>query len=147
MKIYLLFTGLLLANLSCSHSENNIFAVRTTSYTHNESDHLKYGRKTAIGTELKTGTAAADWSIFPVGTILNIAGERFEISDYGSALVKTKGEIPVIDIYKKSFAEMNKWGVKFLDIEVLKWGDFERSKEILSGRLKYKHCREMHERL
>ncbi len=106
MKIYLLFTGLLLSSLSCSHNESNTFLVKTTSYTHNESDHLKYGRKTAIGTELKTGTAASDWSIFPVGTILNIAGERFEISDYGSALVKTKGEMPVIDIYKKSFTEL-----------------------------------------
>ena len=38
--------------------------VRTTAYTHNESDHLKYGRKTALGTRLRFGKvrSAADVS-------------------------------------------------------------------------------------
>ena len=30
-------------------------AVRTTAYTHSESDHLKYGARTAVGTPLRHG--------------------------------------------------------------------------------------------
>ena len=63
--------------------------VRTTAYTHSESDHIVYGVKNAIGTNLKYGmvrSAAADWSRFPVGTRFSIASEPgivYEVDDYG----------------------------------------------------------------
>ncbi len=45
--------------------------VRTTAYTHTESDHVKYGNKTALGTVLRYTpeyhSAAADWSFFSAG--------------------------------------------------------------------------------
>jgi 3D (Asp-Asp-Asp) domain-containing protein len=120
--------------------------VRTTAYTHSESDHLKYGRKTAIGTQLKRSTsytsAAADWSRFPVGTTFRMKGSKtnYVIDDYGSALVGTD----TVDIYHTSKSAMNHWGVRHVDIEITKWGDYEKSRQILSQRTKYKHCRQMY---
>ena len=39
---------------------------------------------------------------------------------------------------------MNQWGVRHVEIEIVKWGSFERSAAILSKRCKYAHCREMY---
>ena len=53
--------------------------VRTTAYTQSESDHLRYGARTAIGTALKYGainSAAADWARWPCGTIFRIRSSR-----------------------------------------------------------------------
>lgn len=116
--------------------------VKTTAYTHNERDHLQYGKKTAIGTTLRGGVVATDWSVFPVGTKLKIDGSEYVVEDYGSALVGKV--VPVVDVYRPSFVSMNKWGAKHFEIEVLEWGSFKDSKDILSDRLKYKHCREMY---
>jgi 3D (Asp-Asp-Asp) domain-containing protein len=137
---------------SCSASKpnfnkpalNNKLTVRTTAYTHSESDHVKYGRKNAVGTKLQCGnvrSAAADWSVFPVGTQFKIEGrpEIFVIDDYGSALVGTK----TIDIYQTSKKGMRNWGVRHVNIEILKWGSYTKSKEIISDRTKYPHIRKM----
>lgn len=122
--------------------------VRTTAYTHSESDHLIYGNKTAIGTRLKyysgVRSAAADWSKFPVGTrfqIVGVPGVTYEIDDYGSALVGTE----TIDLYKPSRQHMNDWGARHVEIKVIKWGSFLRSKEILKDRTKFSHVRKMYE--
>ena len=43
--------------------------VRTTAYTQSESDHLRYGARTAIGTPLRHGvvnSAAADLSLIHI---------------------------------------------------------------------------------
>lgn len=119
--------------------------VRTTAYTHTESDHLQYGKKTAAGGTLKYTkkytSAAADWSKFPLGTKFKIDGLKttFVIDDYGSALVGSE----TIDIYHPSKSAMNRWGVKHVDITILEYGDFEASREILEGRTKYSHVRKM----
>ncbi len=119
--------------------------IKTTAYTHTESDHVQYGRKSAVGTTLKSGavtSAAADWSKFPVGTKFKIAGrnEVYVIDDYGSALVGKE----VIDLYRPSRSKMNEWGARMVDIEVVEWGDFEKSLEILRPRAKYaSHIRKM----
>lgn len=123
---------------------NNQFLIRTTAYTHSESDHIKYGRKNALGTQLKAGqvrSAAADWSVFPAGTQFKIEGfsETFVIDDYGSALVGTK----IIDLYLTSKEKMRRWGVRHVNIEVIKWGCYDQSKKILSGRTKHSHVRRM----
>ncbi|MEM7145621.1 MAG: 3D domain-containing protein [Verrucomicrobiota bacterium] len=123
-------------------------AVRTTAYTHSERDHLKYGRKTAKGTTLRSGSvnsAAADWSVYPVGTKFKIAGidRIYEIDDYGSALVGTE----TIDLYKPTRTAMNTWGVRHVDIEIVEVGCVETSIEILKGRKGYRHCRAMLEKL
>lgn len=118
--------------------------VRTTAYTHSEADHLVYGRKNAVGGQLKYGSvrsAAADWSRFPLGTRFRIAGnpEVYEVDDYGSALVGTG----TIDLYKPSRGMMNSWGVRHVDIEVLSWGSYERSRQMLQDRTRYPHVRKM----
>ena len=119
--------------------------VRTTAYTHTESDHVKYGRKNALGTRLQRSSsytsAAADWSRFPVGTTFRMKGSKtnYIIDDYGSALVGTD----TIDIYHTSKSAMNRWGVRHVEIEITKMGDYDRSREILSQRTKYRHCRQM----
>ncbi len=125
-----------------------ISGVRTTAYTHSEADHVKYGAKTATGDTLKYGntrSAAADWSVYPVGTVFKIDGEPFvyEVDDYGSALVGTN----TIDIYKPSRAEMNKYGAKHVSINVLRWGSFSRSLAIMKPRTKYPHIQQMVKRI
>ena len=119
--------------------------VRTTAYCHDESDHIVYGAKNALGTPLKFGTirsAAADWSRYPVGTLFRIAGQpgiTYVVDDYGSALVGTG----TIDIYKPTRSQMNAWGVRHVDIEVLRWGSYQRSMDIMRDRMKWPHVRQM----
>lgn len=119
--------------------------VRTTAYCHDESDHLVYGVKNALGTPLKFGalrSAAADWSRYPVGTRFRITGQPdvvYEVDDYGSALVGTG----TIDLYKPTQGMMNDWGVRHVNIEVLQWGSYERSMDIMRDRLRWPHVRRM----
>lgn len=128
---------------------NNNLIVRTTAYTHSESDHRKYGKLSAIGTQLKSGnirSAAADWSEFPVGTTFKIKQYpkyTFIVDDYGSALIGTK----TIDLYQTTRKGMNQWGVRNVEIEVVNWGNLQESKAILQDRLKYAHIRRMNQRI
>ncbi len=122
-------------------------SIRTTAYTHSEADHLAYGRRNAIGSTLCASrdytSAAADWSRFPLGTRFRIVGDStiYVIDDYGSALVGTD----TIDLYFTTQGEMNRWGVRHVDIEIIEKGSFERSARHLEGALDYWHCREMSE--
>ncbi len=125
-----------------------INSVRTTAYTHSESDHIIYGARTAVGTHLKYGnlrSAAADWSVFPVGTIFQIEGLPYvyQVDDYGSALVGTN----TIDLYKPDKATMKAWGVRNVNIRVIKWGSFSKSLSILKPRTAYPHIRRMVSRI
>ena len=118
--------------------------VRTTAYTHSESDHLRHGRSTALGTQLQSGqikSAAADWSRWPAGTLFRIeeTGELFQVDDYGWALAGTN----TIDLYKPSRAAMNAWGVRRVTIENLRWGSPERSLSVLRPRGKHAHVKRM----
>ena len=152
MKTTILLMTALCCNVSCSSpppKQIDIVSIRTTAYTHNESDHLKYGRKTATGKTLKRGIIATDWSIFPVGTILSICGHEYVVEDYGSALVKSESiKIPTVDIYTISKSEMNKWGVKFFnDVKIVEMGSYHESLNILKDRLKHDHCKTMFDRI
>lgn len=134
---------------SSSQRPQRIHDVRTTAYTHTESDHLVHGVKTAAGSKLKFGSvrsAAADWSVYPVGTVFQIEGEPYlyEVDDYGSALVGTE----TIDLYKPNRATMNKWGVRRVNINVIKWGSFAKSLAIMKPRGKRNsHVRKMVEKI
>ncbi|MEZ5299940.1 MAG: 3D domain-containing protein [Verrucomicrobiales bacterium] len=121
-------------------------AVRTTAYSHQESDSLQYGRKNAKGTQLKYGqvrSAAADWSIYPVGTTFQIEGEPYvyEIDDYGSALVGKN----TIDLYKPDLRTMHNYGAKDVNIKILNWGSYSESLRILKDRQKANHTRRMYQ--
>ena len=84
------------------HPAQRTRVVRTTAYTHSERDHLAYGPRNAVGTALKytssVRSAAADWSVYPLGTTFRIKGQPYlyVVDDYGSALVGTG----TIDIYQ-----------------------------------------------
>ncbi len=114
--------------------------VRTTAYTHTESDHRKYARRNALGTNLRSGainSAASDWSRWPAGTIFRLreTGEVYEVDDYGWALAGTN----TIDLYKPSRSAMNAWGTRRVTIDVLQWGDPWRSHAVLKPRAKHRH--------
>jgi len=119
--------------------------VRTTAYTHTEADHIQYGNKNAAGTTLRYGpqvrSAAADWSLYPVGTTFRIKGlpYLYVVDDYGSALVGTG----TVDLYKPSKQVMNAWGRRNVEITVVRWGSQERSAQILKDRVHHAHCRQM----
>ncbi len=119
--------------------------VRTTAYTSTESDHLIYGVKNATGTDLRytnrVRSAAADWSFYPVGTTFRIKGlpYLYVVDDYGSALTGTG----TIDIYNPTKEVMNLWGTRNVELNIVQWGSFTRSAELLSQRKSYGHCCQM----
>ncbi len=116
--------------------------VRTTAYHHSEPG----GRANGIGGRLSAAhSAASDWSWMPVGTRFRIieTGEDFVIEDYGSALVGKK----TIDIYKSTRREMNAWGVRHVDIEIIEWGSPAVSLRVLEPRQKYGYVHTMAEGL
>ncbi|HKP02763.1 MAG TPA: hypothetical protein VJU77_05295 [Chthoniobacterales bacterium] len=181
--------------------------VRTTAYTHTESDHLPYGNHTALGgrlhaatgairraeytpraipvngddpadyrrasysgpalekfslKETKTtklvktkhgtkrvtvtkkpqiGSAAADWSRWPAGTVFRLisTGQVYRVEDYGWALAGRN----TIDLYMPSRSAMNSWGAREENIQILQWGDPNRSLGMLQGHQGYRHIRRM----
>ena len=122
--------------------------VRTTAYSHQENEKGGiYGRKNAYGSNLRYGSlirsAAADWSRYPLGTQFKIIGEPhiYVVDDYGSALVGTD----TIDIYKPNLSMMRAWGVRHIDIEIVKWGCYESSFTLIDGRKHVApHCWQMY---
>ncbi|MEM1294025.1 MAG: hypothetical protein AAGH89_01595 [Verrucomicrobiota bacterium] len=121
--------------------------VETTGYSHTQESQKKWGLVTASGAPLQStkahNSAAADWSRFPVGTVFRLSNypERFVVEDYGPALVGKD----VIDIYRSDRESANNWGRQMLTIEILEWGSFERSREILATRLQVPYCKTMHD--
>lgn len=120
--------------------------VRTTAYTSTESDHLQYGSQNATGTQLRytdrVRSAAADWAVYPVGTVFRIKGmqQLFVVDDYGSALTGTN----TVDIYTPTKAHMGVWGRRNVELTVVQWGSYARSAEILAKRTHYPHCAQMY---
>ncbi len=119
--------------------------VRTTAYSHMENEVGAPGRMNASGGILKYGSvrsAAADWSVYPLGTKFRVKGQPhiYVVDDYGSALVGTN----TIDIFKPSLSSMRHWGTRNTEITVIQWGSFARSARMLKGRTSYHHCRQMY---
>ncbi|MDQ6860353.1 MAG: 3D domain-containing protein [Verrucomicrobiota bacterium] len=105
--------------------------IKTTAYTHTESG----GGTNAIGQRLSSGrlkSASCDWSRYPLGTRFRVlsSGDEYVIDDYGGALVGTN----TIDLYKPSRLEMQRWGVRHEDIEILHWGSTDESLKVLRQR-------------
>ena len=87
------------------------------------------------------GSAAADWSRWPAGTVFRIesTGQIYRVDDYGWALAGRN----TIDLYKASRSDMNAWGVRREAIQILNWGDRAESLRRLRGHQKYRHIRRM----
>jgi len=129
---------------SCETAVGSVQTVRTTAYTQTEPG----GGHSACGTRLcgtnskgKVKSAASDWSRFPLGTKFEIVKtkEVYEICDYGSALVGKE----TIDLYKSSRREMRNWGVRHVEIKILRWGSPAKSLQVLSPREHVHHVRSM----
>jgi len=120
--------------------------VRTTAYTCSEDDHIEYGSMNAAGTPLRytdrVRSAAADWAVYPVGTVFRIKGmpQLFVVDDYGSALTGTG----TVDIYTPSKQHMGAWGRRNVELTVVQWGSYARSAEILAKRTHFPHCAQMY---
>ncbi len=122
--------------------------VRTTAYTHSERDHRRHGRRNALGTQLRydprpgeISSAAADWARWPAGTLFRVieTGELREVDDYGWALAGTN----TIDLYMPNRSTMNRWGVRRVHIEILRWGDHRASYRVMKPRRKHRHVKRM----
>jgi len=118
--------------------------VRTTAYTHSETDHRRYGAHNAIGKQLQSGkltSASGDWSRFPLGTKFRIVdnNKTYVIDDYGSALVGSN----TIDLYMPSRRLMNLWETRNVTIEITELGSYQKSLEFLRPRKKSAHVRKM----
>jgi len=160
MKKYLLMLASCLMFVSCQSVSPTISKqpdlaskktvdIRCTAYTSSEKDHKKYKKLTACGTQLQPGTLATDWSQFPVNTILRINGVLCKVRDYGSFIIKARERsIPTVDVYQPTRKQMNRFGVKYVDnVEIVQFGDYQKSLDILKDRLNYQHCRLMYEQI
>ena len=96
---------------------------------------------TGYAARLVYGSAAADWSRWPVGTVFRIqsTGQVYKVDDYGWALAGRN----TIDLYHATTADMNAWGVRREPIQILRWGSREESLRLLRNHQGYKHIRRM----
>lgn len=98
-------------------------------------------RAVAVSKPPQIGSAAADWSRWPAGTVFRLlsTGQNYRVEDYGWALAGRN----TIDLYMPNQREMNAWGVRQEAIEVMKWGDPQESLQFLRRHQDYKHLRRM----
>ena len=87
------------------------------------------------------GSAAADWSRWPAGTIFRVVstGQLYRVDDYGWALSGRN----TIDLYMATPRDMNGWGARDELIQVVQWGDPEESLRRLAPHQKYRHIHRM----
>lgn len=87
------------------------------------------------------GSAAADWSRWPAGTIFRIGstGQLYRVDDYGWALAGRN----TIDLYMATPRDMNTWGTRHEMIQIVQWGDPEESLRRLAPHTKYRHIKRM----
>jgi 3D (Asp-Asp-Asp) domain-containing protein len=98
-------------------------------------------RAVAISRPPQIGSAAADWSRWPAGTVFRLVstGQSYRVEDYGWALSGRN----TIDLYMANQREMNSWGAREETIEILQWGDPEESLQFLRRHQDYRHIRRM----
>jgi 3D (Asp-Asp-Asp) domain-containing protein len=101
----------------------------------------KVKRAVAISKPPQIGSAAADWSRWPAGTVFRLlsTGQSYRVEDYGWALSGRN----TIDLYMPNQREMNSWGARQETIEILKWGDSRESLQFLQRHQDYRHIRRM----
>jgi 3D (Asp-Asp-Asp) domain-containing protein len=98
-------------------------------------------RAVAVSKSPQIGSAAADWSRWPAGTVFRLlsTGQNYRVEDYGWALSGRN----TIDLYMANQREMNTWGARPETIEVLKWGDPQESLQFLRRHQDYRHIKRM----
>src|SRR5205809_846276 len=98
-------------------------------------------RAVAVSKPPQIGSAAADWSRWPAGTVFRLlsTGQSYRVEDYGWALSGRN----TIDLYMPNQREMNSWGARQETIEILKWGNPQESLQFLSRHQDYRHIKRM----
>jgi len=98
-------------------------------------------RAVPVARSPQIGSAAADWSRWPAGTVFRLlsTGQNYRVEDYGWALSGRN----TIDLYMANQREMNNWGAREETIEVLRWGDPEESLQFLRRHQDYRHIKRM----
>jgi 3D (Asp-Asp-Asp) domain-containing protein len=102
----------------------------------------KHGtKKVVVTTKPQIGSAAADWSRWPAGTVFRLisTGQVYRVEDYGWALAGRN----TIDLYMPSRGSMNSWGAREENIQILRWGDPDESLRLLQAHQGYRHIRRM----
>jgi 3D (Asp-Asp-Asp) domain-containing protein len=100
------------------------------------------GRSTSSApARLVPGSAAADWSRWPAGTVFRLlsTGQTYRVEDYGWALSGRN----TIDLYMANRRDMNSWGAREETIQILQWGDPQESLQFLRSHQNYKHIKRM----
>jgi 3D (Asp-Asp-Asp) domain-containing protein len=89
----------------------------------------------------KIGSAAADWGRWPAGTTFRLlsTGQIYRVDDYGWALAGRN----TIDLYMATPGQMNAWGARAEQIQILQWGDPGESLRRLESHQDYKHILRM----
>jgi 3D (Asp-Asp-Asp) domain-containing protein len=98
-------------------------------------------RAVAVSRPPQIGSAAADWSRWPAGTVFRLisTGQNYRVEDYGWALSGRN----TIDLYMANQREMNSWGAREEAIEILQWGDPRESLQFLRRHQDYRHIKRM----
>ncbi len=98
-------------------------------------------RAVAVSPPPQIGSAAADWSRWPAGTVFRLlsTGQSYRVEDYGWALSGRN----TIDLYMANQHEMNSWGARQEAIEILQWGDPQESLQFLQRHQDYRHIKRM----
>jgi 3D (Asp-Asp-Asp) domain-containing protein len=98
-------------------------------------------RAAAVSKPPQIGSAAADWSRWPAGTVFRLlsTGQNYRVEDYGWALAGRN----TIDLYMPSKRAMNSWGARQETIEILKWGNPQESLQFLRRHQDYRHIKRM----
>ena len=115
----------------------SVTTTRTTKTT-------SKGSKRAIAASKqppRIGSAAADWSRWPVGTTFRLlsTGQVYRVEDYGWALSGRN----TIDLYMANQHDMNVWGARQEPIQILHWGDPQQSLQILQAHQDHRHIKRM----
>jgi len=98
-------------------------------------------RAVAVSKPPRVGSAAADWSRWPMGTTFRLlsTGQVYRVEDYGWALSGRN----TIDLYMANQRDMNTWGARQEPIQILRWGDPQQSLQFLQSHTDYKHIKRM----
>jgi 3D (Asp-Asp-Asp) domain-containing protein len=95
----------------------------------------------AVSKSSRIGSAAADWSRWPMGTTFRLlsTGQTYRVEDYGWALSGRN----TIDLYMSNRRDMNTWGARQEPIQILHWGDAQQSLQVLQSHTDHKHIKRM----
>jgi 3D (Asp-Asp-Asp) domain-containing protein len=98
-------------------------------------------RAIAVAKPPPIGSAAADWSRWPMGTTFRLlsTGQIYRVDDYGWALSGRN----TIDLYMANQRDMNSWGARQETIQILQWGDPQQSLQFLQSHQAYRHIKRM----